>query len=149
MKNKETKITLLTDRIDQLLGGEIKKLEFGSKFTYTYKHYLNGKSYTLISKNGIMLKGPKSTGHFLGIVDGNKNSRSYEPGFDDIKILGKDILIGDVLRAIMEICPPFSQEVILSTGDAQRILATWNLSLPLHSQEEPVLDFLISILEDK
>lgn len=121
---------------------------FGVSFVYTYKHYLNGTSFTLIAKEGIMLAKPKSTGHFLGIVKGNKNARTYLPGFDDIEILGHEPQLADVLLALDKKDIKGSMDFHGNIGVLPfKGHTDWNLSLSYSQQSDEVKLFLGEILK--
>jgi len=130
-------LTQLHTRIAELVP-EVKKLSFGCEIEI--KDYDNkyGDEYPLNQTILYITHGEYGESDDVFTVHG---CLEYE-----FEIIGHPIILADVLRAIIKVSPPFSQNIILSSKDVKEILAIWNLALDLDDQSPEVHEFIASII---
>lgn len=159
MTNQQ-KQTYLRERINDLLGGELKKLEFGVEilvpqnsgemYHYRVCDVINSNTYLQVKApwEGLQInKGVKKIVLARNCAITDDTLERY--AVDDIEIIGREPSLADVLRAIDKQYKGDKFATVASNGwfhfNSQRCF--YNLALPFSQQDEAVYDLLIDILK--
>lgn len=143
--NNQFIYTKLTSRINELLGGELKKLEFGcelkSENPSKYRRFYTGSNQ---EEEEVFFIDADQTGC--------EDQYWYREGeIEEHEIIGRDATLADVLRAIGSKYAVDGSGMILERqfGTSEYDCAGapyWDLTKPLSGQSQEVIDFLGELL---